>query len=149
MDALKQWNLPRPQSDVTLVLLNELVERKMEEKEYKAKSQFYSYVFMLLLVGSGGLIVYQLQVSTSILWEVFSLSKAPFIVVLIMLTGFVYYLLRRVTKKLKKAEDELDSLRLEVIDRSEELWKSESQWEKRHDVFTYMKDNYDINLFYK
>ncbi|MCA0985822.1 DUF2663 family protein [Guptibacillus algicola] len=149
MDALKQWNLPQPQSDVTLVLLNELVERKMEEKQYKAKSQFYSYVFMLLLVGSGGLIVYQLQVSTSILWEVFSFSRAPFIVILIMLTGFVYYLLRRVTKKLKKAEDELDSLRLEVIDRSEELWKNESQWEKRHDVFTYMKDNFDINLFYK
>ncbi|WP_377888758.1 DUF2663 family protein [Alkalihalobacillus sp. R86527] len=149
MDALKQWNLPQPQSDVTLVLLNELVERKLEEKQYKAKSQYYGYAFMLLLVASGSLMVYQLQVTTSVLWEVFSFSKAPFIVILLMLTGFVYYLLRRVTKKLKKAEDELDSLRLEVIDRSEELWKNESQWEKRHDVFSYMKENYDINLFYK
>ncbi|WP_270179091.1 DUF2663 family protein [Alkalihalobacillus sp. CinArs1] len=149
MDALKQWNLPQPQSDVTLVLLSELVDRKREERQYKAKSEFYSYALMILLVVSGGFLVYQLQVSSSILWEAFSLSKAPFIVLMFLLNGFVYYQLKRVTKKLNKAEDELDSLRLEVIDRSEELWKSEAQWEKRHDVFSYMKEEYDINLFYK
>lgn len=149
MDALKQWNLPQPQSDVTMVLLNELIERKREEDQYKTKTHIYGYILMFLLVVCGGLLVYQLQVSPTVLWELFSFSSAPVLLILLMLSGITFYQLRRVSKKLKKAEGELDLLRLEVIDRSEELWKSEAQWERRHDVFNYMKINHDINLFHK
>ncbi|MDQ0219019.1 DUF2663 family protein [Peribacillus cavernae] len=48
-----------------------------------------------------------------------------------------------------KAEKEYQGLRCEIIDKSKDLWKQESQWTNRHKVFEMMKKNYDINLYHE
>ncbi|WP_347549813.1 DUF2663 family protein [Pseudalkalibacillus hwajinpoensis] len=149
MTAFKQWNLPQPQSDVTMVLLQELVDRKNEEEKYKAKSLLYGYVFMLFVLITGGLVVLELERSTTMFISILTLKSNPFLTLFFLLSIVVYYQVRKFTKKCKKAEDELESLRIEVLDRSDELFEEKSQWQNRHDVFKHMKERYDINLYYK
>ncbi len=52
-------------------------------------------------------------------------------------------------KKYKKADDDYEAIRSDFIDRNEEWWSDEEQWEKRHIVFEFMKKNYNINIFHK
>ncbi|WP_226657361.1 DUF2663 family protein [Guptibacillus hwajinpoensis] len=146
MDALKEWKLPQ-QSKVTIVLLQELVERKNSEKQYKAKSQTYGYLLAFILVTMGGLVWYELENSTSFFISELSIRSLP--IMLVISSVITYFQLRKFSKKSKKAEDEFESLRLEIIDRSDELFKDQHQWESRHDVFNYLKEAYDINLYYK
>lgn len=52
-------------------------------------------------------------------------------------------------KKTDKAEKEYHDLRCEIIERSMDLWPHPVHWQKRHDVFTMMKKEFDINLYYE
>ena len=149
MDALKEWNLPQPQSKVTIVLLQELVERKNVEKQYKGKSQSYGYILAFLLVSIGCFFWYELENSTSFFVNELSFRSVPMLLLLIISCIVTYFQLRKFTKKSKKAEDEFESLRLEILDRSDELFEGQQQWESRHQVFKYLKEEYDINLYYK
>lgn len=146
VDALKEWKLPQ-QSKVTIVLLQDLVERKNSEKQNKAKSQTYGYFLAFILLAMGGLVWYELDHSTSFFISELSMRSLP---IMLIISGVItYFQLRKYSKKSKKAEDEFESLRLEIIDRSDELFKDQQQWESRHDVFDYLKETYDINLYYK
>lgn len=146
VDALKEWKLPQ-QSKVTIVLLQELVDRKYFEKQYKAKSQTYGYFLAFILVAMGGLVWYELENSHSFFISELSMRSVP---VMLVIGGVItYFQLRKFSKKSKKAEGEFESLRLEIIDRSDELFKNQQQWESRHDVYHYLKEEYDINLYYK
>ncbi|MFC5714181.1 DUF2663 family protein [Thalassorhabdus alkalitolerans] len=51
-------------------------------------------------------------------------------------------------RKLVKAEEEFEKLREELIQRSEELWDTKERWETRHELFSCLQENYDINLFH-
>ncbi|WP_070121174.1 DUF2663 family protein [Bacillus marinisedimentorum] len=55
------------------------------------------------------------------------------------------------TYKMKEdmAKEEYENLRIEIISRSEEFWKTEDQWKERAEVFRYLKDFYEINLFHE
>ncbi len=55
------------------------------------------------------------------------------------------------TYKMKEdmAKEDYENLRIEIISRSEEFWKNEEQWRERAEVFRYLKDVYDINLFHE
>lgn len=149
MDALKEWNLPQPQSKVTIVLLQELVERRIVEKQYKAKSQSFGYILVLLLVSMGCFFWYEIQKSTSFFVNELSSRSAPMLLILFISSIVTYFQLRKFSKKSKKAEDEYESLRLEILDRSDELFEGQQQWESRHVVFKYLKKEHDINLYYK
>ncbi|MCA0990819.1 DUF2663 family protein [Guptibacillus hwajinpoensis] len=149
MDALKEWNLPQPQSKVTIVLLQELVERKIVEKQYKAKSQSYGYILAFLLVSMGCFFWYELENSTSFFVNELTFNTIPMLLILVISSVVTYFQLRKFSKKTKKAEDEYESLRLEILDRSDELFEGQKQWESRHVVFKYLKEEYDINLYYK
>ncbi|MGA9289160.1 MAG: DUF2663 family protein [Anaerobacillus sp.] len=149
MDAFKEWKIPQPQSSVTIVLLQELVERKHNEKEYKAKTLFYGYVLTFLIIMIGGILVYELEKSTAFLVQSISAKTTPLLSLFFAMSIVAFYQLRKFTKKCKKAEDEFESLRLEVLDRSDELFEGQNQWENRHSVFSYMKETFDINLYYK
>ncbi|KMM38121.1 DUF2663 family protein [Guptibacillus hwajinpoensis] len=149
MDVFKQWNLPQPQSNVTIVLLQELVERKNDEKHFKAKSLFYGYVLTFLILIIGAIFLYELERSTALFVRSVSPTTTPFLSVTILMSIAAFYQLRKFNKKCKKAEDEFESLRLEVLDRSDELFEGQIQWENRDDVFKYMKETHDVNLYYK
>ncbi|MRX71031.1 DUF2663 family protein [Bacillus lacus] len=56
----------------------------------------------------------------------------------------VYY-----KKKEEKAEAEYHQLRCEVIKKSQELWPQPYFWKKRHEVYTMMKSEFGINLFFE
>jgi hypothetical protein len=69
------------------------------------------------------------------------------LVVLLIVGGYAtaqYY-----KKKEEKAETEYHNLRCEVIRKSTELWPQPIQWQKRHEVFSMMKNEFDINLFHE
>ncbi len=149
VDAFKQWNLPQPQSKMTNVLLEELVERKNAEIQFKGKSQFYGYVLSCLLLGIGCLLWYELEKNSSLFVNGFSPSLMPFFMLMVSLSIVAYFQLRKIAKKCKKAEEEFESLRLEILDRSDELFEGQLQWQNRHAVFKYLKDQHEINLYYK
>lgn len=69
---------------------------------------------------------------------------------LIIMTVFsLYYYLLQIRKKSEKTEKEFHDLRCEVIQKSPQLWGDPQKWEARQQVFSLMKKEYDINLYYE
>ncbi|MDQ0232930.1 hypothetical protein J2S19_004254 [Metabacillus malikii] len=97
------------------------------------------YLYMFIIKPTGGEI-------PVIFHTIFSGSHHTFIALLIV-SG--YATAQYFKKKEDKAETEFNNLRCEVIRKSAELWQKPSQWQNRHEVFTMMKSEYDINLFHE
>lgn len=51
-------------------------------------------------------------------------------------------------KKSEKAEQDFHALRCELIQKSSELLQKET-WEKRHILYAWLKDKYDISLYHE
>ncbi|APH04569.1 DUF2663 family protein [Bacillus weihaiensis] len=135
----------------TKKMLNNLVDRKRKFDGYKDKCfkaqlftftiliGFLVYLYVYIIQPSGGRIEFVIS-------SIFDGELHLFIVLLIV-AGYAtakYY-----KKKEDKAEKEFHALRCEVISKSSELWPQPTRWEKRHDVFAMMKNEYDINLFHE
>jgi hypothetical protein len=135
----------------TKKMLHHLVERKNKLETYKNKCFRAQFITFILLMG---FIVYlyafiikptggQLEVIFHTLFD----GTYHILVVLLIVGGYAtaqYY-----KKKEEKAETEYHNLRCEVIRKSTELWPQPIQWQKRHEVFSMMKNEFDINLFHE
>lgn len=135
----------------TKQMLDNLVERKRKFETYKNKcfrAQFFTFVLVM------GFIVYlyafiikptggQIDVVLHALFD----GEYHIFFILLIVGGYAtaqYY-----KKKEDKAETEFQNLRCEVIRKSAELWPQPTQWQKRHEVYSMMKQEFDINLFHE
>ncbi|HWO95723.1 MAG TPA: DUF2663 family protein [Bacillus sp. (in: firmicutes)] len=78
----------------------------------------------------------------------FLLSSVSHLVMILVIFSLYYYLLQ-VRKKSEKTEKEFHDLRCEVIQKSPDLWGDAEKWEARQHVFSMMKEEYDVNLYYE
>ncbi|OLO42610.1 hypothetical protein BTR23_00935 [Alkalihalophilus pseudofirmus] len=131
-------------SDTGLVLIETLIERKMTEKMAEKVLQ-RATIATLLCLGLG--VIYILLQGTSL--NFLTLITNDFLYVYIGLFIICSIIMKHAKKKLDKAEKEYEELRSEVIDRQEQLWDTKELWEKRHFLFTFLKEEYSVNLFHK
>jgi hypothetical protein len=152
MKLFKEWNVKAYYGpEIVKVMLEELVARKNKlEKMEKAKIRWSLFAMLcaaiFLLFGSKALKSQQLSFDTNILAAIIG---HPLVLVLMLLLSIGFIQLRYFVKKAKKAEKEFDDLREELIERSSELWPNDSDWESREALFSFMKDEHDINLYHK
>ncbi|WP_226526615.1 YpbF family protein [Metabacillus niabensis] len=135
----------------TKQMLDHLVDRKRKFEKYKLKcfrTQFFTFVLIM------GFIVYlyafiikptggQMDVVLHMIFD----NEMHIFFILLIVAG--YATAQYFKKKEDKAETEYHNLRCEVIRKSTELWPQPAQWQNRHEVFTMMKKEFDINLFHE
>jgi hypothetical protein len=135
----------------TKKMLQRLVEHKRKFEAYKRKcfnAQFITFVLLM------GFIVYlytfiikptggQLDMFFHLMFD------GTYHVLMVLLIAGGYATAQYYKKKEDKAETEFNNLRSEIIRKSPELWPQPTQWEKRHEVFSMMKNEFDINLFHE
>jgi hypothetical protein len=150
MEQFKEWQLKQLLvPEVGLQLLKTLVERKQREEYYeKQLTKWGITVFVFLFLG----FLYIFVKGLPLLVNFSELSKVLYDPIIWMITAaiiFSYYKLSKCKKSCKKAEEEFEKLRLEIIKRTGELWSDEKQWENRHFVFEFMKSHFHINLYHE
>ncbi|WP_216831657.1 DUF2663 family protein [Alkalihalobacterium elongatum] len=131
-------------SDMGLVLIETLIERKITEQtaeKYLQRATFST----LLCLGLG--VVYILLQGTSL--NFLTLITNGFVYFYIALFLICLIFMKNAKKKLDKAEKEYEELRSEVIDRQEQLWDTKELWTKRHELFSLLNKEYSVNLFHK
>ncbi|WP_171016932.1 DUF2663 family protein [Pseudalkalibacillus caeni] len=152
MDGLQTWKLKQSNlSEVTIVMLEKLVERKQEEQKYKKSTRSYGLILLAYLFSAALYYYFVLLQGDGLLnidYWMGLMGKVIFWPLLAILIA-VLVLMHTAQRKLKKAEDDYESLRAEIIDRCEELWQGEDLWERRGTVFDFLQQNYDINLYHK
>ncbi|RBW70318.1 DUF2663 family protein [Bacillus taeanensis] len=150
MEQFKEWQLKQLLvPEVALELLKTLVERKQKEEHYeKELIKWGITVFVFLLLG----FIYICVTGLPLLISFSQLTKVlfdPIVWIIGAAAMFSYYKLNKCKKTCKKAEEEFEKLRLEIIKRTGELWSDEKQWESRHFVFEFMKSHFHINLYHE
>mgnify|MGYP001371862043 CR=1 FL=1 len=73
----------------------------------------------------------------------------PAHIFILLLLCTVYWTAVYYKGKSEKAEEDFHALRCEIIQKSIDLWKDEEQWNGRHRLFAWLKQEYDINLYYE
>ncbi|HET7578587.1 MAG TPA: DUF2663 family protein [Bacillales bacterium] len=151
MDEITAEQFGKRISEVTLRVLNELVERKLEEKQCKSAVTRAGLFLMMVFVA----FLLYIWSARERLFDGFSLAafsaafSDPFLWILAAALLFGFFHLQHVSKKYEDADEDFEELRCELVDRSEELWSDPEQWKNRHHVFLYLEKEYRINLFHK
>jgi hypothetical protein len=132
-------------------MLENVVKRKRKFDDYKYN---HNLSILITLVLSFGFLVYLYKTvvipySYSFM-EMFSIffQRELNLFFLVIVMG-MYGMMMLLKTKREKAEKEYHALRCEIVDRSKDLWKKEEEWKNRHNVFSMMKEKYDINLFHE
>lgn len=138
-------------SGVTVKSINELIERRREKDRYQRKAVIAGLTVILLFVSG---LTYIFTTKQDLLKQ-FSFSdflvvlSDPFVVIL-GLASLVFLLrFQQMAGTYAEVDDEYESLRCELIDRSEELWFEPAQRRKREQILVFLEEQHDINLYYK
>lgn len=133
-------------SDVGIVLIQTLIERKEKEKQAEKRLYLWSIISIVcLILGCGYFLLY---INRAFEFLSFLLNNQFFLLICCM---FAISLLQvnLAKKKLDKAEEEYDSLRYEIIERAEEIWNTEELWKERDLLYDELKKKFDVNLYHK
>ncbi|WP_209122550.1 DUF2663 family protein [Alkalihalobacillus sp. BA299] len=144
MASKQEFNKYAYVSDTGLVLVETLIERKTTEQNAEKLLQRASLATLLCL-GLG--VVYIILQGASL--DFLTLITNGFLYLYIGLFLICSISMKHAKKKLDKAEKEYEELRSEVIDRQEQLWDTRELWEKRHELFIFLNEEYSVNLFHK
>ncbi|WLR43764.1 DUF2663 family protein [Bacillus carboniphilus] len=135
----------------TREMLKGIVKRKKKYDQYKVKTTRWLWLsFVLTLVYFYFAWIEIIQPSNNQLVEMFDLffqtSNHLFYVLVIAAcyATAIYY-----KKKEEKSEKEFHDLRCELIDKSTDLWNEPQLWSKRDEVYSFMKREFDINLYFE
>jgi uncharacterized membrane protein len=132
-------------------MLQSVVDKKQKFDKANEKEKRVRW----LLIGCLGLIcIYLLfsfqQLSLVTYRSVISFVLSSFYHLIIILIIFsLYYYLLEIRKKSEKAEKEFHDLRCEIIQKSADLWRGAEAWRERQHVFSMMKKEFDVNLYYE
>ncbi|MFC0559842.1 DUF2663 family protein [Halalkalibacter alkalisediminis] len=152
MKPFKEWNVKSNYGpEVVKVMLEEIVVRKNKvDQMEKAKIRWSLYLMfcaaIFCLFGYRAFQFQQSQLSSNVLS---ALIGQPIVLMLMLLLAIGFFQLHFFGKKEKKAEKEFDELREEIIARSLEFWEADVNWKSREAVYSYMKEEHDINLYHK
>ncbi|MDF2556454.1 MAG: hypothetical protein K0R71_282 [Bacillales bacterium] len=141
-----------PKTDeTTKVILNELVEKK--DKLDKAE-KYYRY-HVLFSFGLSIILLYSIYqaigqfdvIHFGTLQMLITQNNLNLFLVILLILDFAW--LKVAKGKCTKLETEFHQLRMEIVDKAKDLWKSDEAWSGRHHVFSVIKEKFDINLYYE
>ncbi|MFC3882754.1 DUF2663 family protein [Bacillus songklensis] len=148
-DQIKQLN--HLTDEVAKQMLQSVVDKKRKFDKVNEKERRIRW----LLLGCLGLICIYLffsfqQLSLITYRSVISFVLSSFYHLFMILIVFsLYYYLLQVRKKSEKVEKEFHDLRCEIIQKSSDLWRGDEKWGERKHVFSMMKKEFDVNLYYE
>lgn len=155
MDGMKIWKFRQCQvSEVTIEVIKSLIEKRQKEQRFEqlvlkwALTLFVILFFALLYIYFYKLpTVENLYVSTQSVSANLLQDKILGVLIIVGILSFVQMILYK--KKHTKSESEYEELRIATIERGEELWEKPVPWQHRHEVFEWLKAEYDVNLYHK
>ncbi|MBB5172928.1 DUF2663 family protein [Texcoconibacillus texcoconensis] len=131
------------------IVVDELLKCKQKEKEAEKKVYRAGYCFFFVLAISLIYVTFLLlQTGTPNSYLTLILGDQWLLLLLLMMSLSFYQVTMR-KSKLDKAEKDFDELREDIIDRLSDIWDTEENWKEKHKLFQELKNDYDINLFYK
>lgn len=137
--------------EATKVILQELLDKK--DKLDKAEMNHQIHVFISF--GLAIVLLYSIYKSLGLLATirfdslqiVFSQNNFNLFLLISLILDFAW--LKVAKGKCTKLETEFHQLRMEIVDKAKDLWKSDVAWSGRNHVFAIIKDKFDINLYYE
>jgi hypothetical protein len=150
MNALNHWRINPFVNDLTSIVLGQLVEKKAEKDRWKKAINQWG-LSMIFVVIATFVYLYFYKISTAATYDnplllLFGDEMVWICMAYLILSSFHMIWMK---KKYKKADDDFEAIRSDFIDRNEEWWSDEEQWNMRHVVFEFMKKEYNINIFHK
>lgn len=135
----------------TKVIIQELVDRK---RHFQRKKMHYKFLLLLafictLMLLSNFLITFYSVSNHSFVGTYFLFQDDKLTWALALMTVASFLLVKFYKVGLSESKDDYKALRLEVIQKSTDLWQEIECWTHRHKVFYKLKQDYDINLFYE
>ncbi|HHY71651.1 MAG TPA: DUF2663 family protein [Bacillus bacterium] len=137
--------------EVGQVIIKDLLQLKRKFDKKEAELRFYKLAFLVIVAFFIGYLLffivmpYRFHYGMMISLLVNNVYHYLFIAVIVT----IHSRLKFVEKKADMAEKDFNTLRCEVIQRSEELWPDGEKRKQRHHFFIEMKEKYNINLYYE
>lgn len=132
---------------VTEAVIEALIEQKKKLDKIQEKASIWKWVTILLACSYLLFLVSEQNMLEGFILD--SLLNNTIHLTFLLLILMNYGILVTLKKKIDKRKDDYESLRAEVINRSEELWSNEQAWRSRHQLFEQLKQEHDINLYYE
>ena len=136
--------------ETTKVMLQELVEKKVKFDSAENNHRYHVLISfglaIILLYNIYQSIKYMEVMQFDILQMVFSQNHLNLMILILLILDFAWLKVAKV--KLTKLETEFHQLRIEIADKSKDLWRDEA-WTGRNHVFSVLKEKYDINIYYE
>ncbi len=143
---LQQINI----SDMAKTTLLLLMKKKEKEKSIQKILDFNGTFNFVLIICLTIYFYFKLQFAGGLGSSALSFILSDNIILLfIFVLFFSIYSMVHFRRKFDKAEKDVDKIREDMMDRSNEFWKTPEELQERYKVFKYLKDKEDINLFHK
>ncbi|MBD7964673.1 DUF2663 family protein [Fictibacillus norfolkensis] len=150
MNALNHWKIKPFVNELTSIVLAQLVDKKAEKDKWKkAINQWGISMIFVVLATFVYLYYYKLPTASRFSNPLTLLFSDEMVWICTGFTIFASFYMIWMKKKYKKADDDFEAIRKDFIDRNEEWWSDEEQWNQRHVVFEFMKQEYNINILHK
>jgi hypothetical protein len=145
-ELIKNLNLP----DFTEHTVKSLIKKKDKETKIGKRLNFsgFSCIGIILFMA---VYVYLITEGTSNIGRSalsFILSD-PILLLIIAALFCTFFYINYYKHKFDKAENDVDKIREDIIDRSTEFWNTPDLMKKRYQLFKFLKDKKDIDLFHK
>jgi Protein of unknown function (DUF2663) len=150
MNALDHWRIKPYVNQLTSIVLAQLVEKKTEKDRWKKAINQWGLSMIFVVLATLVYLYFFILPDASTFENPLTLMFSDEMVWIC--TGFIIFSsfnMIWMKKKYKKADEDFEAIRSDFIDRNEEWWSDEEQWEQRHIVFEFMKKEYNINIFHK
>ncbi|NNU90400.1 MULTISPECIES: YpbF family protein [Anoxybacillus] len=136
--------------EVTKAILQRMITHKREWEDMKKRMK-WSFILFLFSLALFGLYIYQTVVipnHSSTERMIVAAIDNERIFWFTAFVGSLGWFVSFCKKKSDKAEQDFHALRCEFIQKSSELLEKRT-WEKRHVLYEWMKETYDITLYHE
>ncbi|GEB77104.1 DUF2663 family protein [Sporolactobacillus inulinus] len=151
--SLKEYRDNGQISGVLFTILTEMIKRK-KVKERWARREAAAGISLMLCAGIVIVSTFLLNArAIRSIHDFYMRITQPFSVSFLLLSLLFLLVFSYTHSEREDADDDYDDLKDEIIERTDELWPSEEVDVQsdtiRFNVLTYLKKEFDINLFYK
>lgn len=143
---MKKLNLP----DFTTETVKSLMKKKDKENNIGRKLNFFGFTTIGVILFMAVYVYLIADGASNIGGSAlgFILSD-PVLLFLIAALFFLVFYINYYKRKFDKTEKDVDKIREDIIDRSPEFWNTPDLITKRYELFKFLKDKKDIDLFHK
>ncbi|BBN98963.1 DUF2663 family protein [Sporolactobacillus terrae] len=151
--SLKEYRDNGQISGVLFTILTEMIKRKKAKERWARREAAAGFSLMLC---AGIVVVYAFLLNDRAIRSIhdfYMRVTQPFSASFLFLSLLLLLVFSYTHSEREDADDDYDDLKDEIIERTDELWTSEEADVQndtiRFHVLTFLKKEFDINLFYK